>query len=65
MSDYNSITHGFVASLIAAGARFLGSLAGSAAIVIVMALWLALLWCCRLFDRGHRAKRAAPLAGSR
>jgi hypothetical protein len=61
--DYHTIAHSVVASLLAAAARAVGFVVGGAAILLMMTLWLAVLWCCRLFDRDPRADRHAPLAG--
>lgn len=63
MIDYHTIAHSVTASLLAAAARAIGFVIGGTAILLMMTLWLAVLWCCRLFDRDPRAARQAPLAG--
>jgi len=60
--DIHTIAHSVVASVIASAARIGAYLVGGAAILLMMTLWLAVLWCCRLLCRGQRAHRDAPLA---
>jgi len=58
MSDFNSIAHTVAAAALAGAARAIEFLVGGAAILLVMTLWFALLWCCRLFNRDRRAAAA-------
>lgn len=57
MSDFNSIAHTIAATVVAGAARVVEFLVGGAAILLMMTLWFALLWCCRLFKRNPHAAR--------
>lgn len=57
MSDFNSIAHSVAATLLVGAARTIEFLVGGAAMVLMMTLWLAVLGCCRLFNRDPHAAR--------
>jgi hypothetical protein len=50
MSHFHATERTGAATLMDGAARAMGFLAGGAAILVMAALWLAVLWCCRLFS---------------